>query len=76
MNRYYFNFCEGQLVFEDHVGMYLPNIEAAKEEAKRTLLDVVALKRSERSSCAVQIADADHQVVFTVQFCAGKISIE
>jgi hypothetical protein len=65
MNRYYFNFCNGEELSRDEVGMYLPNLDAAKEEATRVCQDLVAMEQ-DLSESAIQIADAGGELLFTV----------
>ena len=79
MNKYYFHFCEGEHTVEDRVGMYLPDLEAAKAEATRTVLDVAALtaEGSRFPDCSVRIADASGAVLLTIRLDpAGDISVE
>jgi hypothetical protein len=65
MHRYYFNFCNGEKLSRDEVGMYLPNLDAAKEEATRVCRDLVAMEE-DLSESAIQIADASGQLLLTV----------
>ena len=79
MNRYFFHFSEGRHAVEDRVGMYLPDLEAAKAEAARTLLDIIALAGnvSELPNYSVLIANAHHEVLLTVRHGpAGDIQVE
>ena len=68
MNRYYFNFREGDHLERDRIGMFLPNIDAARDEAIRTWSDLVEVTAcgNERSDCAIEITDAVGEPILTV----------
>ncbi|HEY1962377.1 MAG TPA: hypothetical protein VGG69_08165 [Rhizomicrobium sp.] len=70
MNRYFFNFREGDEIARDRIGMFLPDLDAAREEAIRTWRDLVevAANDGELPDCAIQIADAAGETVLTVPF--------
>jgi len=70
MNRYYFNFREGEEIVRDRVGMYLPNLDAARDEAIRIWHDLVevAAHGGDLPDCAIQIADSDGEPVLTIPF--------
>ena len=73
MNRYYFNFREGHEIARDSVGMYLPSLDAARDEAIRTWRDLVevAAHGGELPDCAIEIADAAGEPVLTLPFGEG-----
>lgn len=73
MNRYYFHFREGDEIALDRIGMYLPSLDAARDEAVRTWQDLleVAADGGELSDCAIQIADAGGESVLTIPFGYG-----
>jgi len=73
VNRYYFNFREGEQIERDRVGMFLPNLDAAREEAIRTWFDIVevAAEGGELPDCAIEIADATGEPVLTIPFGYG-----
>lgn len=67
MNRYFFNFRDGDEVALDQVGMYLPNLDAAREVALRTCHDLETFGASgQLDHCAVEIANATGERVLTV----------
>ena len=70
MNRYYFNFREGDQIERDRIGMFLPNLDAARDEAIRTWSDLVkiAASGSELPDCAIEITDAAGEAVLTIPF--------
>jgi hypothetical protein len=69
MNRYYFNFREGDEISRDRIGMYLPTLDAARDEAIRTWSDLVevAANGGDLPDCAIQITDASGEVL-TIPF--------
>ena len=52
------------------IGMYLPNLDAARDEAIQTWHDLieVAANGSELPDCAIQITDAGGEPVLTIPF--------
>jgi hypothetical protein len=73
MNRYYFNFREGDEIERDRIGMFLPNLDAAREEAIRTWSDLVevAAQGGDLPDCAIQIEDGGGEPVLTIPFGDG-----
>ncbi len=73
MNKYYFNFRKGDQVTLDGIGMYLPDLNAAREEAVVTWLDLqaVAAEAGELLDCAIEVADAGQERILTVPFGSG-----
>jgi len=73
MNKYYFNFRKGDQVTPDGIGMYLPDLDAAREEAVVTWLDLqtVAAEAGELLDCAIEVADASQETILTVPFGYG-----
>jgi hypothetical protein len=66
MPRFYFNIRDGIPVIKDHVGVDLPDLDAAIEEAKREANLVVSGLRSQPDllkSLKVQICDADGAIL-------------
>lgn len=71
MNRYFFHFRQGEEISRDAVGMYLRDLEAAREEAIRTWRDVLSIAARAGESpadCEIQIADASGDPVLTIPF--------
>ena len=73
MNRYYFNFREADHIERDRIGMFLPNLDAAGDEAISTWSDLVAIAASggELPDCAIEITDAAGEPVLTIPFGHG-----
>jgi len=73
MNRYYFNFREGDRIERDRIGMFLPNLDAARDEAIRTWFDLAeaAVSNGDLPDCAIEIADAAGEPVLTIPFGYG-----
>lgn len=73
MNKYYFNFRKGDEITPDRIGMYLPDLDAAREEAIVTWLDLqaVAAEANELLGCAIEVADAGQETLLTVPFGYG-----
>ena len=71
MNRYFFHFRQGDDIARDAVGMYLRDLEAAREEAIRTwrdLLSIAARAGESPADSEIQIADASGEPVLTIPF--------
>ena len=71
VNRYFFNFRTGQELSRDWIGMYLPDLDEARDEALRTVCDLmlVAERTGESpSECEIQIADSSGDAVLTIPF--------
>ncbi|HEX3653763.1 MAG TPA: hypothetical protein VHU18_13170 [Rhizomicrobium sp.] len=71
MNRYFFNFRKGEEVSRDWVGMYLPDLDEARDEALRTFRDLLMVAERTGESAAdyeIQIADASGEPVLTIPF--------
>jgi hypothetical protein len=71
MNRYFFHFRQGDEIARDGMGMYLHDLDAAREEAIRTwrdLLSIAARTGESPSDCEIQIADASGTPVLTIPF--------
>lgn len=69
MNRYFFNFRKGDELSCDRVGMYLPNLDAAREEAtyvSRELIQMAQATGEAAEDCEIQIADAGGDVVLAI----------
>jgi hypothetical protein len=66
----YFNFREGERLERDRIGMYLPDLDAARDEAIRTWRDLVevAAHSGELPGCAIEITDATGEPVLTIPF--------
>lgn len=69
MNRYFFNFRQGDAVARDEMGMYLPNLDAARAEALNTCHDLafVAEAAGEVSRDGlIEVADAAGERIFSI----------
>ncbi|HEX3945830.1 MAG TPA: hypothetical protein VHW69_17275 [Rhizomicrobium sp.] len=69
MNRYFFNFRKGEQLSRDWVGMYLPDLNDAKEEAVRTCRDLVMIaNHTGEGACdgEIEVADASGEPVLTI----------
>jgi len=69
MRRYYFNFRKGDKISRDRIGMHLPNIDAAREEAIYTWRDVLATAAMAREApfdCEIQITDDSGETVLSI----------
>ncbi|MBV8799658.1 MAG: hypothetical protein JOY77_05650 [Alphaproteobacteria bacterium] len=73
MNKYYFNFRKGDQLIPDRLGMYLPDLDAARKEAVVTWLDLqaVAAETGDLLDCAIEVADAGRETLLTVPFGHG-----
>jgi len=74
MNRYFFNFRMGDEISPDRIGMYLPDLEAARDEAVRTCLDLIDVAEHAGEGlreCEVQVADASGEPVLTIPLRDG-----
>lgn len=72
MNRYFFNFRMGDEISPDRIGMYLPDLDAARDEAVRTcsdLIDVAQQNGELARDCELQVADASGEAVLTIPLC-------
>jgi hypothetical protein len=71
VNRYFFNFRKGGEVSRDWVGMYLPDLDEARDEALRTYRDLIMVAEGTgevASDCEIEIADASGEPVLTIPF--------
>ena len=70
MNRYYFNFRHGNEIERDQIGMFLPTLDHARDEAIRTWSDLVELAANggELPDCSIEITDAAGTPVLTIPF--------
>lgn len=71
VNRYFFNFRKGDEVSRDWVGMYLPDLDEARDEALRTFHDLLLVAERTGESprdCEIQIADASGEPLLTIPF--------
>src|ERR1051325_4078602 len=74
MNRYFFNFRMGDEISPDRIGMYLPDLDAAREEAVRTSLDLIEVAEHTGEGlreCELQVADASGEPVLTIPLRDG-----
>ena len=75
MNRYYFNFREGGEIARDRIGMYLPDIDAARELALRTCQDLAATLADyggEMKDGEMQVADASGEPMLRIPLKAVR----
>ena len=71
MNRYYFNFRKGDQLSLDRIGMYLRDLEEAKEEAIKTWHDILSIAAHTGESSRdreIQVADASGEPVLRIPF--------
>lgn len=69
MNRYFFNFRQGDAVSRDEMGMFLPDLDAARQEALNTCHDLafVAEAAGEISRDGlVEVADASGEPILRI----------
>src|SRR5689334_8510659 len=69
VNRYFFNFRLGDEFSADHIGMFLHDLDEARDEAMRTCRDLVdiAVSAGELSpDCELQVADASGEPVLRI----------
>ncbi|WP_426441470.1 DUF6894 family protein [Bradyrhizobium genosp. P] len=59
MTRYFFDLLDGDSVIFDELGIELPSIEAAQEEAARTLAELVMEQTIGAHRLAIEIRDDD-----------------
>jgi len=67
--RNYFNFRKGDKISRDRIGMHLPNIDAAREEAIYTWRDVLAIAAVAGEApfdCEIQITDDSGETVLSI----------
>lgn len=76
MNRYFFNYREGAELAFDRVGMYLPNVNAAREEGMRTWRDLLtfAVGEDESLGSAIEITNAAGETILTIPIVSGPTS--
>lgn len=69
VNRYFFNFRMGDEISPDRIGMYLRDLDEARDEAVRTcrdLLDIAGHTGEPVRDCELQVADASGEPVLTI----------
>ena len=68
VNRYFFNFRQGEEVSRDALGMYLSGLDEARDEAMQTCRDLimVAEQTGESADCELQVADASGEPVLVI----------
>jgi hypothetical protein len=69
VNRYYFNFREGGEIARDRIGMYLPDVAAARELALRTCQDLASTLAEfggDLNDGEMQVADANGEPVLRI----------
>jgi len=69
VNRYYFNFRQGDELSCDHVGMYLPDLDAARAEALyvwREPVEAAQTTGDVPEDCELEIEDARHEPVLSI----------
>jgi hypothetical protein len=74
MNRYFFNFRKGDEISPDRIGMYLPDLDAARDEAVRTCLDLIDVAEHTGEGlreCELQVADASGEPVLRIPLRDG-----
>jgi Domain of unknown function (DUF6894) len=69
LTRYYFHFRKGREVTRDRIGMYLPNLDAARAEALHAWGQVLMLARTSGEvpdDCEIQIVDQTGETVLGI----------
>ncbi|HEY1962160.1 MAG TPA: hypothetical protein VGG69_07070 [Rhizomicrobium sp.] len=69
MRRYYFNFRKGDEISPDRLGMWLPDLGAARDEAIQVWGDLIAvalLSGESPMDCEYEIADESGEILLTV----------
>jgi hypothetical protein len=65
MTQYFFDICNGDQLTADEEGMELPDIEAAQEEAARSLADLARdhIRRQPACHMAIEVRDSNGPVL-------------
>jgi hypothetical protein len=69
MRRYYFNFRKGDEISRDRLGMWLPDLNAARDEAIHVWGDLIAvalLSGESPMDCEYEIADDAGDILLTI----------
>jgi hypothetical protein len=69
MQQYFFNFRKGDELSLDRVGMYLPDLDAARTEALyagRELVELAMTSREALTDCAIEIAQDNGDTVLSI----------
>lgn len=68
MPRFFFDIHDGEMFTPDHEGLELESLEAAKDEAKRTLPDIVKdeMPDGDRRDFTVDVKNAAGQIVWRI----------
>lgn len=75
VNRYFFNFRSGGDIAQDMLGMYLPDLNAARAEALdtcRALSIIAELDGKPVVDCELQVSDASGETLLHVPVMAGN----
>ena len=75
MRQCFFNFRKGDELSVDRMGMYLPNLDAARSEALyawRELVHIAVTTGEVPDDCSIEIRDADRQTVLTIPLGAQR----
>lgn len=70
MPRFYFDISDGEATTPDPVGLELPNVEIAREEATRTLSEIAAQELpgdGPERMFSIVVSDSGRTVLFEVQ---------
>jgi hypothetical protein len=75
MSRYYFNVRRGEAIFEDHVGVVLPDLSAAWSWAVSDALALIQDGYVDPTSdrCWMEVCDAEHRAVLS--FPIGRATL-
>lgn len=71
MHRYFFNFRQGDEIACDRIGMHLPDLDAARDEALYAWQHVLVLAARSGEipkDCEIQIADDSGDTVLSISF--------
>lgn len=69
VKQYYFNFRKGDRVARDRIGMHLPDLDTAREEALYMREDLVAIATATHEGVAdaeIQITDTSGETVLSI----------
>lgn len=66
MPIYYFDIAQGDLVQEDHTGKHVADLDAARQVALESVLDLLRSENKAMTGAVIEIRDANRDVVATV----------
>jgi hypothetical protein len=74
VNRYFFNFRMGDEISPDRIGMYLRDLDEARDEAVKTcrdLIDIAGQTGEPTRDSELEVADASGEPVLTIPLRDG-----